>query len=190
MGKQHSETVSQKVNGLSSRFSLGTTASYVANQLRNMIVENQCVCYERLPSERHLAEQFQVSRGTMRAVLQVLKDQKMVTRQIGSGTDVNLQTTSEQYEISSIISQIEMIEGRIAVEPQMVCLAITNACYCDLENLHNALNKCEDCGGSSEKFVLADTAFHLALVGCSKKKYYSGCMRGLAKYAETLSGKI
>ena len=170
MGKQHSETVSQNINGLSSRFSLGTTASYVANQLRNMIVEGQYVHNERLPSERHLAKQFQVSRGTIRAVLQVLEDQQMVTRQIGSGTYVNLQSTSDQYEISSIISPIEMVKVRVAAEPQMVRLAITNACYRDLENLHNALNKCEDCGGNSEKFVLADTAFHLVLAGCFKNK--------------------
>jgi DNA-binding FadR family transcriptional regulator len=170
MGKQHSETVSQSISDLSSRFRLGTTGNYVATQLRNMIVECQYVHNERLPSERHLAEQFQVSRGTIRAVLQVLEDQQMVTRQIGSGTYVNLQITSDQYEISSIISPIEMVEVRIAVEPQMVRLAIANASYRDLENLHNALTKCENYGGNPENFVLADTAFHLALAGCSKNK--------------------
>jgi hypothetical protein len=41
MGKQHSETVSQSISGLSSRFRLGKTVNYVASQLRNMIVEGQ-----------------------------------------------------------------------------------------------------------------------------------------------------
>ena len=109
MSKQHSETTIQSSSNLPSRFRLGTTASNVATQLRNMIKEGQYVHDERLPSERHLAEQFQVSRGTIRAVLEVLEDQQMVTRQIGSGTYVNLQDTSEQYEISSIISPIAMI---------------------------------------------------------------------------------
>jgi GntR family transcriptional repressor for pyruvate dehydrogenase complex len=122
------------------------------------------------PQKRHLAEQFQVSRGTILAVLQVLENQRMVTRQIGSGTYVNLQNTSDQYEISSIISQIEMVEVRIAVELQMVRLAIINASYRNLENLHSALTKCKDFGGNLEKFALADTAFKFALAGCSKKK--------------------
>ena len=145
MSKQHSETTIQSSSNLPSRFRLGTTASNVATQLRNMIKEGQYVHDERLPSERHLAEQFQVSRGTIRAVLEVLEDQQMVTRQIGSGTYVNLQDTSEQYEISSIISPIEMVEVRIAVEPQMVRLAITNASQRDLEDLRQALMECEAC---------------------------------------------
>jgi DNA-binding FadR family transcriptional regulator len=170
MSKQHSETTIQSSSNLPSRFRLGTTASNVATQLRNMIKEGQYVHDERLPSERHLAEQFQVSRGTIRAVLEVLEDQQMVTRQIGSGTYVNLQDTSEQYEISSIISPIEMVEVRIAVEPQMVRLAITNASQRDLEDLRQALMECEACNGNSEKFALADTAFHLSLARCSKNK--------------------
>ncbi len=153
MSKQHSETTIQSSSNLPSRFRLGTTASNVATQLRNMIKEGQYVHDERLPSERHLAEQFQVSRGTIRAVLEVLEDQQMVTRQIGSGTYVNLQDTSEQYEISSIISPIEMVEVRIAVEPQMVRLAITNASQRDLEDLRQALMECEACTVSQRNLL-------------------------------------
>ncbi len=167
MYKQPSGTT-QQIKSLSSH--LGTTTSHVAIQLRNMILEGQYAHDERLPSERHLAEQFQVSRGTIRAVLQVLEDQQLVTRQVGSGTYVNLQDTPEQYEISSITSPLEMVEVRIAVEPQMVRLAITNASHRDLEDLRKTLLQCEDCDGNSEKFALADTAFHLALARCSKNK--------------------
>ncbi|MFT4608250.1 MAG: DNA-binding FadR family transcriptional regulator [Urechidicola sp.] len=170
MSKQHSETVNQSSRSLSSRSRLGTTTSHVATQLRNMILEGQYAHDERLPSERHLAEQFQVSRGTIRAVLQVLEDQQLVIRQVGSGTYVNLQDTSEQYEISSITSPIEMVEVRIAIEPQMVRLAISNASHRDLEDLRKALLQCENCNGNSEKFAQADTAFHLALARCSKNK--------------------
>ena len=52
MGKQHSETVSQSISGLSLRFRLGATANYVATQLRNMIAEGQHVHNESLPSEK------------------------------------------------------------------------------------------------------------------------------------------
>jgi DNA-binding FadR family transcriptional regulator len=147
---------------------LGTTTRNVVSQLRNMILEGLYAHDERLPAERQLAEELQVSRGTIRSVLQILENQQLVRRQVGSGTYVNYQDTPEQYEISSITSPIEMVEVRIAVEPQMVRLAIRNASHRDLEKLRKALKQCEDSGSDSEKFAQADTAFHLALAHCSK----------------------
>ena len=135
-----------------------------------MILEGLYTHDERLPSERQLAEELQVSRGTIRSVLKILENQQLVTRRVGSGTYVNYPDTPEQYEISSITSPLEMVEVRIAVEPQMVRLAITNASHRDLEDLRKALLQCENCDGNSEKFAQADTAFHLALARCSKNK--------------------
>ena len=190
MGKQHSETISQSITGLSSRFRLGTTTNYVATQLRNMIMEDQYAHNERLPSERYLAEQFQVSRGTIRAVLQVLEDQQVVTRQIGSGTYVNLQNTSNQYEISNIINPIEIVEVRIAVEPQMVRFAIANASYRDLEIYITRLVNVRIMVEIQRILFWPTLPFTSLWQVVLKTNYYFGCMRGSAKYARKLSGKI
>lgn len=149
---------------------VGVTTSNVANQLRRMILEGHYTYQERLPAERNLAEEFNVSRGTIRSVLRILEEQSLVTRQIGSGTYVSYREISNQQEISSVTSPLEMVEVRIAIEPQMVRLAISNASYRDLEKLRKALRLCEDCGGDPEKFALADTAFHQTLALCSKNK--------------------
>ncbi|MFT5656926.1 MAG: GntR family transcriptional repressor for pyruvate dehydrogenase complex [Gammaproteobacteria bacterium] len=171
MSKQPLEAASQNQSrSLTANSRLGATTGNVVARLRSMILEGQYSHDERLPPERLLADEFQVSRGTIRSVLQVLQDQQLVTRRVGSGTYVNLQDTPEQYEISSITSPVEMVEVRIAVEPQMVRLAIINASHRDLQELHKALLQCENCGGNSEKFAQADTAFHLALARCSKNK--------------------
>ena len=149
---------------------LGVTTGSVVSQLRNMILEGNYSHEERLPAERNLAEEFKVSRGTIRTALQNLEEQNLVTRKIGSGTYVTHRELSSQHDISSITSPLEMVEVRIAIEPQMVRLAITNASHRDLEELRNALRECEECGGDAEKFALADTAFHMALAQCSKNK--------------------
>ncbi len=149
---------------------LGGTTSNVASQLRNLILEGHYSHEERLPAERNLAEEFKVSRGTIRTVLQNLEEQNLVTRKVGSGTYVTHRELSNQHDISSITSPLEMLEVRIAIEPQMVRLAITNASHRDLEELRKALRECEDCGGDAEKFARADTAFHMALAHCSKNK--------------------
>jgi DNA-binding FadR family transcriptional regulator len=149
---------------------VGVTTSGVAAQLRRRILEGDYAYEERLPAERHLAEEFGVSRGTIRSVLQILEEQRLVTRQIGSGTYVSHKEVTNQQDISRITSPLEMNEVRIAVEPQMVRLAIANASSQELEGLRNALRLCEDCGGDPEKFARADTAFHMALAHCSRNK--------------------
>ena len=149
---------------------LGATTGNIVAQLRHKIIEGYYAHEERLPAERNLAEEYKVSRGTIRSVLQALEEQQLVTRQVGSGTYVTHQETIHQHEISSVTSPLEMVEVRIAVEPQMVRLAVINASYRDLEELRIALQQCEECGGDPEVFARADTAFHMALAHCSKNK--------------------
>ena len=91
-------------------------------------------------------------------------------RQIGSGTYVTHRETTNQQEITSLTSPVEMNEVRIAIEPQMVRLAIANASSRDLDDLHEALRQCEECDSDPEKFARADTAFHMALASCSRNK--------------------
>jgi len=67
---------------------IGVTTSKVVAQLRRRIVEGEYSYEERLPAERSLAEEFGVSRGTIRSVLLILEQQHLVNRQIGSGTFV------------------------------------------------------------------------------------------------------
>ncbi|MDH3859382.1 MAG: GntR family transcriptional regulator, partial [Gammaproteobacteria bacterium] len=132
---------------------VGVTTSNVAAQLRRRILEGKYAYEERLPAERNLAEEFGVSRGTIRSVLEILEQQHLVTRQIGSGTYVTHREITNQQEISSVTSPLEMNEVRIAIEPQMVRLAIANASSRDLDELRDALRQCEDCGGDPEKFA-------------------------------------
>lgn len=149
---------------------VGGTTGNVAAQLRRRIMEGEFAYDERLPAERNLAQEFGVSRGTIRSVLDILESQHLVARQIGSGTYVTHRETPSQQEISSVTSPVEMNEVRIAIEPEMVRLAIANASARDLEDLHEALRQCEDCDSDAEKFALADTAFHMALASCSRNK--------------------
>ena len=149
---------------------VGVTTSNVAAQLRRSILEGEYAYEERLPAERNLAEEYGVSRGTIRSVLQILEQQHLVTRQVGSGTYVTHREIANQQEISSITSPLEMNEVRIAIEPHMVRLAIANASARELDELREALRQCEDCGGDPEKFARGDAAFHMALAHCSRNK--------------------
>jgi len=149
---------------------VGVTTGNVAAQLRRRILDGEYAFEERLPAERSLAEEFGVARGTIRSVLQILEEQHLVIRQVGSGTYVTHREITNQQEIASVTSPLEMNEVRIAIEPQMVRLAIANASARELDELRDALRQCEECGGDPEKFALGDAAFHMALAHCARNK--------------------
>ncbi len=54
----------------------------IKKDIDESIIENR----ERLPSERDLAEQFQVSRMTLRQAISLLVEEGVLERRVGSGT--------------------------------------------------------------------------------------------------------
>jgi DNA-binding GntR family transcriptional regulator len=64
-------------------------SSWITAQLRQAIQGGQYGHGERLPAERQLAEAFGTSRTTVRAALDQLEAERLVSRRIGSGTFVN-----------------------------------------------------------------------------------------------------
>ena len=67
----------------------------VADYIKQLIVERRWVPGEALPSEFRLAEEFNVSQGTVRKALNLLTDNKIVTRRQGVGTFVSEHTAQD-----------------------------------------------------------------------------------------------
>lgn len=63
----------------------------ILEQLENMILEGSLAPGEKLPPERELAKQFEVSRPSLREAIQKLEARGLVTRRQGGGTYVKNQ---------------------------------------------------------------------------------------------------
>ena len=144
------------------------SAAAIAAQLRRAILEGVYSYRERLPAERELASHFGASRSTVREALRQLEESNMVLRRIGSGTFVNYRSLPGENNIAELTSPLELIEVRLAVEPHMVRLAVTNATQRDLERLGEALRGLEACGNDREAYSRHDAQFHLALAECTR----------------------
>jgi DNA-binding FadR family transcriptional regulator len=140
----------------------------IAARLRQAILNSKYADGERLPAERDLAQHFEASRGTVREALRRLEESGLVTRRIGSGTFVIHRPALDRNDIAEMTSPIELIEVRLAVEPQMARLAVVNATQRDLERMDEALGRVESCGGDREHFSRADEQFHLMLAECTR----------------------
>ncbi len=140
----------------------------IAARLRRAILDGNYADGERLPAERDLAQHFEASRGTVRQALRRLEESRLVTRRIGSGTFVSHRPGLDRGDIAEMTSPIELIEVRLAIEPQMVRLVVVNATQRDLERLGEALGQVESCGDDRERFSRADERFHLMLAECTR----------------------
>ena len=146
---------------LPSAVSVGSAA--IAARLRQAILEGRYADGERLPAERELAHHFDASRSTVREALRRLEETNLVSRRVGSGTFVTYRTAFDSNNIAEVTSPVELIDVRLAIEPQMARLVVSHATARDLERMGDALRQVEAANRDSEAFSRADEQFHLAL---------------------------
>ncbi len=145
-----------------------TGASGIFNRIRAAIINGDYPYNARLPSERSLSEQFSVARGTIRAALEQLERASLVRKKFGSGTYVIYNAKFEQDDIAEETSPLELIETRLAIEPHIVKLVVSNANNRELRNLEQALENVLRSTHNPNSFSSADEAFHLMLAHCSQ----------------------
>lgn len=97
-------------------------ADAIVEELERMILEGVLSPGEKLPSERDLAVQFNVSRPSLREAVQKLEAKGLVTRKQGGGTFVSEQSWQNvaeplfQLMMSHPESQFDLLEFRHALE--------------------------------------------------------------------------
>jgi len=153
-------------------------AAAIAAQLRRAILDGSYAYRERLPAERELALHYGASRSTVREALRQLEEANLVTRRIGSGTFVSYRGGYEDDDVAERTSPLELIDVRIAIEPQMARLATLHATQRDLDRLAEALRDVEASGARDrEAFTRADAAFHQAFADCTRNPLMIGLYR-------------
>ena len=140
----------------------------VFSRLRKAIVNGEYYFNERLPSERDLAKQFSAARGTIRTALMQLERANLVRRKFGCGTFTAYNNRYDQEDITEETSPLDLIETRLAIEPHVVKLVVTNANHRDLTKLKHALDHVVANDTDPNAFSTADEAFHLMLAHCSQ----------------------
>lgn len=124
---------------------------------------------ERLPTERELGEQHQISRSTVRKVLAEMKAQGLITQTVGSGTYVTDKAPGAAHARKSTpvaapdaawqTSPAELMEARMALEPAIIEMVIGNATPADFEQMDNCCDRAE-AATSVEEFEVWDGMFH------------------------------
>ncbi len=144
-------------------------ASSITARLRRAIETGIYADGDQLPPERQLAVAFGTARSTIRKALDQLEQKGLVVRRVGSGTFVNYSgpVQDAMSDVTDLISPLQLIETRFAIEPYMARLAAVHASSRDLDAIEGILNQLESVRGDQDLFTKLDSEFHLQLARCS-----------------------
>lgn len=159
----------------------------VAEQIKNAILSGQYNLGDRLPSERDLAEEFQVSRVAVREALRVL--QKLgfiVTRQGVLGgtfiTDLSFEHLANAFLdlfLAEKISVPELNQVRLIIEPEMTRMAATKITPKYAQQLQEALKVEEQPASSLVEDRERKTAIHFILAEMCGNRLFEAFIRSL-----------
>lgn len=145
----------------------------IINRLRDLINQKNLEPGDKLPSERSLAEKFNVSRNNLRIALQTLEYYGLVKSIPQSGTFIAeigiiaLNGMIEDILRLSTPSFRALVETRINLELEGVKWAAFRRSDADINNMENALANYSDKVIRGEEAVQEDLLFHLAIATAS-----------------------
>ena len=151
-------------------------SAQIAKAVRDAIISGALPVDERLPSEAELAEQFDVSRPTVREALKRLAAQSLIRTQRGAtgGAFVNRLrfedaygqqiTTSTLLLSMNDVSFATACEARYALERACAPLSAQRRTADHLATMRAETHRQAQPGLTDEAFCASDVAFHRALV--------------------------
>ncbi len=177
-------------------------SAQIAQAIRDAIVSGDMIVDERLPSEAELADQFNVSRPTVREALKRLAAQSLIRTQRGAfgGAFVNRLSYEEAYgqQITTATLLLSMnavsfdvaCEARYALERACTPLAAERRTPDHLATMRAEIHRQGQPGLSDESFCASDVTFHRALVDAAGNPVLSYQLAGAVEAMQPLMNMI
>jgi GntR family transcriptional repressor for pyruvate dehydrogenase complex len=152
----------------------------VAEQIKQAIIQRRFQVGEKLPAERQLAEDFQVSRVAVREALRLLENSGFITtRQGASGgafvTDLTVENISQAFLdlfLAGKFSIPELCQARLLLDPEVARLAAENVTPDQAGRLQTALEaEDQSIHTLSEDLEIKTRVHYLLLEMCGNRLY-------------------
>ncbi|MDW3181691.1 FadR/GntR family transcriptional regulator [Roseobacter sp.] len=174
----------------------------IAGAIRDAIIAGSLIVDERLPSEAELAEQFDVSRPTVREALKRLAAQSLIRTQRGAtgGAFVNRLSFEaaqpQQITTSTLLLSMNAVsfetacEARYALERACAPLSAARRTPDHLATMRAEIHRQSQPGLTDEAFCASDVAFHRALVDGAGNPVLSYQLAGAVEAMQPLMNMI
>jgi DNA-binding FadR family transcriptional regulator len=160
-------------------------AEEAADRIRVLMLDGTFPPGEPLPSERHLAERFGVSRGSIRDALRTLETIGLVETRHGQGTFPHeLSVDRLVAPLASVMAyradlQDELLDVRRMFEPAVARVAALRATDEDLADLQRILETQRQKLKTGQSAIAEDTAFHAILARSTRNRVVMSIMATL-----------
>tara|TARA_B100000700_G_scaffold203549_1_gene223803 strand:- start:12 stop:758 length:747 start_codon:yes stop_codon:yes gene_type:complete len=132
------------------RIKVAKISDQIVSQIEAMIVDGRFEAGQKLPAERELAQQFSVSRQSLREAIQKLEAKGLLERRHGGGTfvtdSVSESVTTPLFELLAKHpeSQFDLLEFRHALEGISSFYAALRGTNADLDRIESSINSIMD----------------------------------------------
>ncbi|ADN74583.1 transcriptional regulator, GntR family [Ferrimonas balearica DSM 9799] len=145
----------------------------ILKELEKMILEGSLKPGQKLPPERELAVQFEVSRPSLREAIQKLEAKGVLTRRQGGGTYVKQQLWNSLADplvellASNPESQYDLLEFRYATEGMMAYYAAARGTDADHAQMRQKMDTIKSVQGDTEAEAQAIVDFYRSIAEAS-----------------------
>ncbi len=152
--------------------SLNATSSRVRGQLLALISAGEWEGQGKLPTERALADRFEVGRRHVRQALDALETEGLVWRKQGKGTFIG-QPADPMGDLAAKITgetnALEVMEARLCIEPELAALCADRMTAEEIGRLrHLAQRQFE--AADAQATELWDGSFHRLIAQCARNR--------------------
>ncbi|HET6269563.1 MAG TPA: FCD domain-containing protein [Arthrobacter sp.] len=171
------------------------THQLVLQWIENQLSAGELTLGGRLPAERMLAEQLEVSRTSVREAIRILEAMGVVRAGVGSGKDagtvviadpttalgsaLRLHVATSHLPVADIVETRVLLESWAAARARTDSPALTEAAAL-LEQMDSAVD--------TEEFLGLDVRFHLALAEAAGNAVVSAMMGSLREAIQSYAG--
>lgn len=177
-------------------------SAQIAKSIRDQILAGALLADDRLPSEAELADQFSVSRPTVREALKRLAAQSLIRTERGAfgGAFVrklsygeaqaqNITTSTLLLSMNDVRFEVAC-EARYAMERACTVLAAQRRTDAHLAAMRGEIARQAKSGLSDETFCASDVALHRALVDSAANPVLSYQLAGAVEAMQPLMNMI
>jgi GntR family transcriptional regulator, transcriptional repressor for pyruvate dehydrogenase complex len=174
------------------RHTFEEAAEQIAEKVRSGLLR----AGDKLPSERDLAVQMEISRPTLREAARVLVDAGVMEVRRGPGGGMYVRSDVVPVELVRERSSVRLsevaavLEARRLIEPGVAQLAAQRATQEDLDALERSIEAMREIcargyrAEDEDRFLQLDMQFHLAIARASANPTIEGLMRSLFRELE------
>ncbi len=143
----------------------------VMNQIQNLILDGKLTIGQKLPPERQLAEELNVSRPVIKQAISALEVIGVIESRHGNGNYI-VSNSGDLFNTAAINfylnkgNDIDILEFRYILEVKFAGMAALKATPQQLDDIEKILNKMKHVTSSQDRFEL-NTSFHREIIKIS-----------------------